>query len=95
MITITKQHTFAKGPRQGQSTLLTPHKFGDGQYKVFSPDGVIGHDGKRHWNRLGNSKSVKTLDEVATYVRQNWGVRMSGPLMSSPSICWKAIEVNP
>ena len=53
----------------------------------------MGDDGKRHWNRLENSRSVATLVEVADFVEKGWGLRMTGPLTPTPSLCWKDIEV--
>jgi hypothetical protein len=93
MTLITKRHVFAIGPRKGNAEVRSPYKFGDGFYKVYSPDGVMGNDGKRHWNRLENARRVASLDEVADYVEKGWGVRMVGPLTPSPSLCWKDIEV--
>lgn len=95
MVAITKHHVFGVGPRRGQSEVRKPYRFGDGFYKVFSPVGVMGSDRKRHWNRLENCKRVSTLSEVADYVSKGWGVRMTGPLTPSPSLCWKDIEVVP
>lgn len=93
MVTITKRHVFGTGPRKGKTEVRKPHKFADGYYKVFSPEGVMGDDGKKHWNRLTNCKRVATLVEVADHVEKGWGVRMIGPLTPSPSLCWKDIEV--
>jgi hypothetical protein len=95
MVSVFKDHVFKVGPRTGLSTRLNPHKYQDGSYKIFSPEGVIGTDGKLHYNRLENSKSVKTIAEVAAHVKNDWGVRMSGPLMISPSIFWIDIKVLP
>lgn len=94
MVSIIKRHVFGTGPRKGKTEVREPHRFGDGFYKVFSPEGVMGNDGKRHWNRLENAKRVSTLDEVAAYVERGWGVRMTGPLTPSPSLCWIDIEVT-
>jgi hypothetical protein len=95
MVSVVKNHVFKVGPRKGLSTTLTPHKFRDGTYKVFSPDGVMGADSKLHFNRLENSKAVTTVAEVAAHVKKEWGVRMSGPLMPTPSIFWVDVEVHP
>ena len=95
MVTVVKNHVFKVGPRKGLSTTLTPHKYRDGSYKVFSADGVMGTDRKRHYNRLENSKTVTTVAEVAAHVKNEWGVRMSGPLMPSPSIFWLDVKVRP
>jgi hypothetical protein len=94
MVSVVKNHVFKVGPRKGSSTTLTPHQYRDGSYKLFSPDGVMGTDGKRHYNRLENSKTVTTVAEVADNVKNGWGVRMSGPLMQSPSIFWLDVEVK-
>jgi hypothetical protein len=93
MVVITQNHVFRKGPREGKTEVRNPYKFGDGFYKVFSPEGVMGSDGKRHWNRLENAKRISSLEEVADYIEKGWGVRMIGPLTPSPSLCWKDIEV--
>jgi|GEM_PF-7039882 len=93
MVEITKQHDFKSGPRSGQRETRTPHRFADGYFRVFSPEGVMGHDGKRHWNRLENARNVSTLQEVADHVEKGWGVRMTGPLTPTPSLCWKDIKV--
>ncbi len=93
MVEIIKQHVFTTGPRKGLREQRKPHRFSDGFFRVFSPVGVIGDDGKRHWNRLTNSKNVSTLEEVASHVEKGWGVRMTGPNTPSPSLCWKDIEV--
>ncbi len=92
-VSITKRHVFTTGPRKGQEEARKPHKYPQGFYRVFSPEGVVGSDGKRHWNRLENSQAVVTLDEVAERVKKGWGVRMTGPLTPTPSLCWKDIEV--
>ena len=91
---ITKRYVFATGPRFGKREVRTPYKFSDGFYRVFSPEGVMGDDGKRHRNRLSNSRNVATLAEVADHVDKGWGVRMTGPLTPTPSLCWKDIEVT-
>jgi len=93
MVAITKRHVFGKGPRKGLTEVRKPHRHGDGLYRIFSPEGVMGDDGKRHWNRLENARSVSTLDEVADHVEKGWGVRMTGPHTPTPSLCWKDIEV--
>ena len=92
-ISITKRHIFTKGQRKGQVETRKPHKHRDGLFRIFSPDGVMGEDGKRHWNRLENSRSVATLIEVADHVEKGWGLRMTGPLTPTPSLCWTDIEV--
>ena len=93
MTLIRKKHVYDRGPRKGLVEERHPHKHSDGMYRLFSPKGVMGEDGKRHWNRLPNSRSVATLEEAADLVEQGWGIRMVGPHTTSPSLCWKDIEV--
>ena len=90
---IQKRHVFSRGHRKGLTEIRKPHRHTDGKYRVFSPDGVKGNDGNRHWNRLENSRSVATLCEVADLVDKGWGLRMIGPHTPTPSLCWKDIEV--
>ena len=90
---VCKYHMFKTGPRLGEREICTPHKFSDGFYRVFSLEGVVGDDGKRHWSRLENGRNLATLQEVADHVEKGWGVRMTGPLTPTPSLCWKSIEV--
>ena len=93
MTVIQKKQVFSVGPRKGKTEIRKPHKHSDGMYRLFSPEGVIGDDGKRHWNRLENSRSVATLGEAADLVEKGWGLRMTGPHTPTPSLCWKDIEV--
>jgi len=93
MTIIRKKHVFTTGPRKGRFETRTAHKHGDGFYRIYSPDGVVGNDGKRRWNVKENMKLLLSLDEVADHVEQGWGVRMTGPLTPVPSLCSKDIEV--
>ncbi|MBV9842461.1 MAG: hypothetical protein JOY99_13185 [Sphingomonadaceae bacterium] len=90
---IIKRHLFATGPRKGQFEVRKSHMYSDGFYRVYSPDGVVGDDGKRRWNVVENARLVATLHEVADHVEKGWGVRMTGPLTLKPSLCSKDIEV--
>ena len=93
MTIIRKQHVFTTGSRKGKAETRQAHRHGDGFYRVYSPEGVIGKDGKRRWNVKENMKLVSTLNEVADFVEKGWGVRMTGPLTPVPSLCSKDIEV--
>jgi mannose/cellobiose epimerase-like protein (N-acyl-D-glucosamine 2-epimerase family) len=93
MTVVQKKHLFTTGPRKNSSEVRQAHRHADGFYRVYSPDGVVGKDGKRRWNIKENMKLLTTLDEVADHVDKGWGVRMTGPLTSTPSLCVKNIEV--
>ena len=93
MTVIQKRHVFSTGPRKGKTETRIAHKHADGFYRVYSPDGVVGKDGKRRWNVKENMKLLSNLDEVADYVEKGWGVRMTGPLTPVPSLCTRKIEV--
>ncbi len=93
-LSIAKRHAFKTGPRKGQTETRTPHLHADGFYRVYSPEGVVGRDGKRRWNVKENAKFVKTLNEVADHVENGWGVRMTGPLTPVSSLCVRDIEVS-
>ena len=93
MTTVTQKHVFSKGPREGKTEVRAAHRHADGFYRVYSPKGVIGEDGKRRWNVKENMKLLNSIDEVAEHVEQGWGVRMTGPLTPVPSLCTKALEV--
>jgi hypothetical protein len=94
MVNITKKHIFTIGPRKGRTEVREPYRNTDGFYRVYSPEGIVGKDGKRRRNIVENSRPVKTLSEVADYIEKGWGVRMTGPLTPSPSLCSKNIEVS-
>ena len=93
MTVVRKKHVFSTGPRKGKTEIRTAHKHADGFYRVYSPDGVVGKEGKRRWNVKENMKLIATLNEVADHVARGWGVRMTGPLTPVPSLCSKDIEV--
>jgi len=93
MTTVTKNHKFSTSPRKGETEVRIAHRHADGFYRVYSPDGVIGDDGKRRWNIKENMKLLDSIDEVADHVDCGWGVRMTGPLTPVPSLCSKDIEV--
>jgi len=90
---VQKKHVFTTGPRKGSAEIRHAHRHADGFYRVYSPEGVVGKDGKRRWNVKENMKLLSTLDEVADHVEKGWGVRMTGPLTPTPSLCVKGIEV--
>ena len=92
-ISITKRHVFTTGPRKGQLETRKAHLFADGFYRVYSPEGVVGDDGKRRRNVLENARLLTRLSEAADHVEKGWGIRMSGPLTPTPSLCTKNIEV--
>ena len=92
-LSVTKFHKFTTGPRKGQSETREAHLHSDGFYRVYSPEGVVGTDGKRRWNVKENAKFVRTLAEVADYVDKGWGVRMTGPLTTTPSLCTLEVKV--
>jgi hypothetical protein len=91
--TITQRHVFTTGPRKGKVEVRSAHRHGDGFYRVYSPEGVVGADGKRRKNVKANAKLLTNINEVAGYVEKGWGVRMTGPLTPVPSLCTKDIEV--
>jgi hypothetical protein len=93
MVSITKKHVFTTGPRKGHAEVRIPYRYGDGFYRVYSPEGVVGNDGKRRRNIVANARLVGSIGEVADYVEKGWGVRMTGPLTPSPSLCTRDIEV--
>ena len=93
MTAVTQRHTFTSGPRKGMAEVRKAHKHADGFYRVFSPEGVVGPDGKRRKNILENAKLLKCLEDVADHVEKGWGVRMTGPLTPVPSLCSKDIKV--
>lgn len=90
---VSKKHVFATGPRKGLTETRSPYRYSDGFYRVYSPEGVRGLDGKLRKNIVENAKLVASLSEVADYVEKGWGVRMTGPLTPSPSLCTTNIEV--
>lgn len=92
-VTIRKSHTFKTGPRNGATEVRTPYRYSDGFYRVYSPEGVVGSDGKRRRNIKENAVLLANLTEVADHVEKGWGVRMTGPLTPSPSLCTRNIEV--
>jgi len=91
--TITQRHVFTKGPRMGLVEIRNAHKHADGFYRVYSPEGIVGSDGKRRKNIKENAKFLTNLDDVADYVDKGWGVRMTGPYTPVPSLCSKDVEV--
>ena len=93
MTVIQKKHSFTTGGRKHPSEIRSAHRHADGFYRVYSPDGVIGKDGKRRWNVKENMKLLSNIDEVADHVDRGWGVRMTGPLTPTPSLCTKDVEV--
>ncbi|MXO74123.1 hypothetical protein GRI40_02665 [Altererythrobacter aerius] len=93
MTVVQKKHQFTTGPRKGETETRTAHRHADGFYRVYSPDGVVGSDGKRRWNVEENMKRLASIDEVADLVEKGWGVRMTGPLTPVPSLCTADIEV--
>ena len=93
MTVVQKRHVFSTGPRKGKTEIRFAHKHADGFYRVYSPQGVVGRDGKRRWNVKENMKLLSSLDEVADHVDKGWGVRMTGPLTPVPSLCTRKIEV--
>lgn len=93
MTVVRKHHLFTTGHRKGSSEIRYAHRHADGFYRVYSPEGFVRADGERRWNVKENMKLLNTLDEVADYVDKGWGVRMTGPLTPTPSLCVKGIEV--
>ena len=93
MVTITKKHVFTTGPRKGLTETRIAYRYMDGFFRVYSPEGVVGPDGKLRRNIVENARLVSNLSEVADYVEKGWGVRMTGPLTRSPSLCTLDIEV--
>ena len=94
MTTITQRHVFTTGPRKGLVEIRAAFKHADGFYRVYSPEGIVGKDGKRRKNVKENAKFLTSLNEVADYVEKGWGVRMTGPNTPVPSLCSKDIEVK-
>ena len=93
MVSVTKNHVFTVGPRKGRIETRTPYRYSDGFYRVYSPEGVVGTEGKRRRNIVENARFVASIHEAADYVDKGWGVRMTGPLTPSPSLCTLDIEV--
>ena len=93
MTVVRKQHVFSSGSRRGGSETRHAHRHADGFYRVYSPEGVVGVDGKRRWNVKENMKRLASIDEVADHVENGWGVRMTGSLTPVPSLCTADIEV--
>ena len=93
MTVVRKNHVFTTGPRKNSAETRNAHRHADGFYRVYSPEGFVRADGKRRWNIKENMKLLATLDEVADHVDMGWGVRMTGPLTPTPSLCVKGIEV--
>jgi hypothetical protein len=93
MVGVSKSHLFTTGPRKGRTETRAPYRYSDGLYRVYSPEGIVGVDGKRRRNIVENARLVKSISEVADCVEKGWGVRMTGPLTSSPSLCTLDIEV--
>lgn len=93
MVSVTKCHLFTTGPRQGRTETRIPYRYSDGFYRVYSPEGVVGPDGKRRRNIVENARLVTSIAEVADYVENGWGVRMTGPFTPKPSLCTLDITV--
>ena len=78
---IYKQHEFKVGPRKGLTERRVPYRYTDGFFRVYDPNSNL------KFNTDANATKVSTLADVARYVRQGFGLRMTGPNTPSPSIC--------
>ncbi len=67
---IWKEHRVKVGKRAGTVELREPYLYKDGYYRVADMTVGIGH------NTDKNAVKVATLDEVAAYVRKEFGVRL-------------------
>jgi hypothetical protein len=78
---IYKDHEFKVGPRKGITERRVPYRYADGFFRVYNPNGNL------KYNTDANATKVATLAEVARYLRQGYGLRMTGPNTPSPSLC--------
>ncbi|MFN3863081.1 MAG: hypothetical protein ACK4RT_02245 [Erythrobacter sp.] len=78
---IYKDHEFKVGPRKGITERRLPYRYTDGFFRVYDPNSNL------KFNTDANATKVSTLAEVAHYVRQGYGLRMTGPHTPSPSLC--------
>ena len=85
---IYKEHEFKVGPRKGICERRVPYRYTDGYFRVCNPDSTL------KYNTDANATKVATLVEVARYVGQGYGLRMTGPHTPSPSLCTKDIVVE-
>ena len=85
---IYKEHEFKVGPRKGLTERRVPYRYTDGFFRVYDPNSNL------KFNTDANATKVATLGEVARYVRQGFGLRMTGPHTPSPSLCTKDIMVE-
>jgi hypothetical protein len=87
-LAIYKDHAFKIGPRKGLSERRVPYRYSDGFFRVYDPNSNL------KFNTDANATKVATLAEVAQYVRQGFGLRMTGPNTPSPSLCVRDIVVE-